>query len=128
MINKSNLGHDGRVNFAGSSLQMTFTAPGGGVVAGQLVRVGSLVVVAISSAAAGLPFEGETDGVFLVPKIAGVAWTEGMLLYHDSVANNIGTVVSATTMRVGVAAVAAASGDTTGYVRFHGVPAALNVA
>lgn len=107
---------------------MTFTAPGGGVVAGALVRIGTLVVVAQNTVAAGLPFEGVAEGVVLVPKIAGVAWTEGALLYHDSAANNIGTVVSATTLRVGVAALAAASGDTTGYVRLNGVGAPLNVA
>lgn len=115
-------------NFVKPGIITTFTAPGGGVVSGALVRIGSLVVIATNTVAAGLPFEGDTEGVFLVPKIAGVAWIEGQLLYHDSVANNIGTVVSATTMRVGCAAVAAAGGDTTGYVRFHGVPAPLNVA
>jgi predicted RecA/RadA family phage recombinase len=83
---------------------------------------------ATNSVAAGLPFELAVEGVFLVPKIAGVAWAEGALLYHDSTANNFGTVVSATTMRAGCAAVAALSGDTTGYVRLTGSPAPLNVA
>jgi predicted RecA/RadA family phage recombinase len=106
---------------------LTFTAPGGGVVSGALVRIGQLLVVAMNTVAATLPFEGKCIGVFLLPKIAGVAWTEGMLLYHDSVANNIGTVVSATTMRVGVAAAAALSGDTTGLVKLTGAPAPLNV-
>ena len=115
-------------NFIKPGETVTYTAPGGGVVAGALVRIGSFVVVAVNTVAAGLPFEGVAEGVLLVPKIAGVAWTEGQLLYHDSVANNIGTVVSATTMRVGVAAAAALSGDTTGYVRFTGGPAVLNVA
>lgn len=114
-------------NFIKPGLTMTFTAPGGGVVAGALVRIGTLLVVALSTVAAGLPFEGATTGVFLLPKIAGVAWAEGAILYHDSAANNIGTVVSATTMRVGVAAVAALSGDITGFVRLTGAPAPLNV-
>lgn len=115
-------------NFIKPGIITTFTAPGGGVVSGALVRIGSLVVIATNTVAAGLQFEGDTEGVFSVPKIAGVAWTEGQLLYHDSAANNIGTVVSATTMRVGCAAAAALAGDTTGLVRFHGVPAPLNVA
>ena len=115
-------------NFIKPGIITTFTAPAGGVVSGAPVRIGSLVVIATNTIAAGLPFEGDTEGVFLVPKIAGVAWTEGMLIYHDSVANNFGTVVSATTMRVGCAALAALAGDVTGQVRLHGVPAPLAVA
>jgi predicted RecA/RadA family phage recombinase len=115
-------------NYLKPGRTMTFTAPGGGVVSGALVRIGTLVVIATATVAAGLPFEGVAEGVFTLPKIAGVAWTEGAALYHDSTANNIGTVVSATTMRVGVAAVAAASGDTSGVVRLNGVGAPLNVA
>jgi predicted RecA/RadA family phage recombinase len=115
-------------NFIKPGDVVTFTAPGGGVTAGAVVRIGTIVGIATSTVAAGLPFELATKGVYLVPKIAGVAWTEGALIYHDSTANNFGTVVSATTMRAGCAAVAALSGDTTGYVRLHGVPAPLNVA
>lgn len=115
-------------NFIREGDVVPFTAPGGGVVAGALVRIGTLVVVAQTTAAATLPFEGMSEGVFLLPKIAGVAWTEGQALYHDSTANNIGTVVSATTMRVGVAAAAALSGDVLGQVRLNGVGAPLNVA
>lgn len=115
-------------NFIKPGETVTYTAPGGGVVAGALVRIGTLVVVAVNTVAAGLPFEGVAEGVFLLPKIAGVAWTEGAALYHDSVANNIGTVVSATTMRVGVAAAAALAGDVTGQVRLNGCSAPLNVA
>lgn len=114
-------------DFVKPGIVVTYTAPGGGVVSGALVRIGTLLVVAANTVAAGLPFEGATQGVFFLPKIAGVAWTEGAMLYHDSAANNIGTVVSATTMRVGCAAVAALIGDTVGYVRLHGVPAPLNV-
>lgn len=115
-------------NFIKPGIILTLTAPAGGVVSGAPVRVGSIVVIATNTVAVGLPFEGDTEGVFLVPKIAGVAWTEGMLIYHDSAANNFGTAVGATTMRVGCAAIAALAGDVTGYVRLHGVPAPLAVA
>lgn len=115
-------------NFLKPGRTLTFTAPGGGVTSGAVVRIGSLVVISTNTVAAGLPFEGVAEGVFTVPKIAGVAWTEGMLLYHDSAANNFGTVVSATTLRAGCAAAAALSGDTSGQVRLNGVPAPLNVA
>lgn len=115
-------------NFIKPGKTTTFTAPGGGVVSGAPVLIGSLLVVATGAVTAGLLFEGMAEGVFRLPKIAGVAWTEGQLLYHDTTANSIGTVVSATTRRVGVAAAAAATGDTTGQVRLNGVGAPANVA
>lgn len=114
-------------NFIKPGDTLTFTAPGGGVVAGAVVRIGTIVGIATSTVAAGLPFELAVKGVFLVAKIAGVAWAEGALIYHDSTANNFGTVVSATTMRAGCAAVAALSGDVVGYVRLSAAPAPLNV-
>jgi predicted RecA/RadA family phage recombinase len=115
-------------NFVKPGRTVTYTAPVGGVVSGAPVLIGSLVVVAAATVAAGLPFEGTAEGIFTLPKIAGVAWTEGAILYHDTTANNIGTVVSATTRRVGVAAAAAAIADTVGQVRLNGVGAPANVA
>lgn len=115
-------------NYLKPGKTMTFTAPAGGVVSGTPALIGSLLVIPTNTAAAGAQFEGVAEGVFTLPKIAGVAWTEGQLLYHDTAANNIGTVVSATTRRVGVAAAAAQAGDVTGQVRLNGVGAPANVA
>jgi predicted RecA/RadA family phage recombinase len=116
------------LNFIKPGKICTFTAPGGGVVSGTPVLIGTLVVVPLTTVAAGLPFEGDVEGIWLLPKIAGVAWTEGALLYFDTAANNFGTVVSATTRRAGVAAAAALSGDLFGQVRLNGVGAPANVA
>lgn len=107
---------------------MTFTAPSGGVVSGSAYMIGSLLVVATSSVAVGLPFEGVAVGVFTLPKATGSAWTEGQMLYWDTSANNLATAASLTARRVGCAAVAALSADTTGQVRLHGVPSVVNVA
>lgn len=107
---------------------MTFTAPSGGVVSGTAYLIGALVVVAAKSVAVGLPFEGQAVGVFTLPKITGAAWTEGQLLYWDSATSNVGTVVGATTRRIGHAAAAAASGDATGKVKLIGLPSPANVA
>lgn len=115
-------------NFIKPARICTFTAPAGGVVGGAPVLIGNLLVIATATVAAGLPFEGVAEGICTLPKIAGVAWAEGVVLYHDSTANNIGTVVSATTRRVGVAAAAALIGDVTGQVRLNGVGAPTNVA
>jgi predicted RecA/RadA family phage recombinase len=113
-------------NYIKPGRTMTFTAPAA-VASGAGVLIGSLLVVAANSAAAGQPFEGVTEGVFMLPKAAG-AWTEGQLLYWDSAANNLVTATSATARRVGCAGAAAASGDSVGLVRLHGVPSVANVA
>lgn len=115
-------------NYYKSGRVLTFTAPAGGVTSGTPVLIGSLVVIPAASAAVGLQFEGETEGVFTVPKTAGAAWAEGQVLYWDSTAGSFATAPSATARRAGAAAAAALSADTTGKVRLANVSAAVNVA
>lgn len=115
-------------NFIKPGDVLTFTAPGGGVVSSAPVLIGTLLVVPMATKAAGLLFEGQCIGVFTLAKIAGVAWTEGALLYWDSATSNVGTVVGATTRRIGCAAAAAAAGDVTGQVKLTGAPSPANVA
>ena len=103
---------------------MTFTAPGGGVVSGTLYIIGNTPVVALTSAAAGSPFEGATTGVFALPKAPSQAWTEGVRIMWDNTANKrTSTATTAGFFPVGVAAAAVGSGagETTGLVRLNGV-------
>lgn len=115
-------------NYVKPGKMMTFTAPSGGVTSGEGVLIGALLVVAASDAAVGQPFEGMTEGVFSLPKATGAAWTEGQLLYWDTANKNVVTAQSATARRVGCAAAAAGSADTTGQVRLTGSPSVVNVA
>lgn len=115
-------------NYIRPGTSMKFTAPSGGVVSGTAYLIGALLVVAIKSVAQGLPFEGTTVGVFTLPKATGATWSEGQLLYWDTANGNLVTAASATARRVGCAAAAAASNDTSGPVRLHGVPSVANVA
>ena len=115
-------------NYIKPGKMMTFTAPTGGVVSGTAYMIGALLVVAATTVAQTLPFEGATEGVYTLPKATGAAWTEGQLLYWDTAANNLTTAQSATARRVGCAAAAAGSGDTSGPCRLHGVPSVVNVA
>lgn len=115
-------------NFLSQGDTMTFTAPTGGVVAGTAYLIGALLVVAVSSAAQTLPFAGKTTGVFTLPKATGATWSEGQLLYWDTANANLVTAQSATARRVGCAAAAALTGDTSGPCRLHGVPSVVNVA
>ena len=114
-------------NFIKPGEIVTYTAPAGGVISGNAYAIGSLLVVATNTIAAGQPFEGAAVGIFALPK-AGTAWAEGQLLYWDTAAGNLTTAPSATALRVGCAAAAAAAADVSGQCRLHGLPAPLNVA
>lgn len=97
---------------------LPFTAPAGGVVSGTPYLIGSVLVVATVTAAAGEKFSGYVGvGVVTGPKATG-AWTEGQKINWDNTAKVFTT--GAGTL-VGFAAAAAASGDTSGPVRLDGV-------
>lgn len=99
---------------------MTFTAPSGGVTDGVLVFIGGMPVIPTTTAAAAASFEGVTYGVWLLNKASSQAWTEGQPIYWDAT-NLVGTTDSTAGLPIGCAGVAAASADTTGYVRLNGV-------
>jgi predicted RecA/RadA family phage recombinase len=63
---------------------LTFTAPAGGVISGNAYRIGVIFGIASISADAGQPFEMDRGGVYMLPKKAGEAWTEGEALYWDA--------------------------------------------
>lgn len=91
---------------------LDFTAPMGGVVSGQIVKIGRALVVAQSTAAAGEKFAGVPEGVCRdVPKATGHAFTEGQRVYWDDSAKKI-TTVAAGNLFAGFAMLDASSGDT----------------
>jgi predicted RecA/RadA family phage recombinase len=98
---------------------LSLTAPSGGVVAGTTYKIGSLVVVALVSAAVGETFAALTDGVITTTvKTAHAtdqAWAEGEKLYWDNSAAKF-TKTSTSNTACGYAAAVAASTATTGVV------------
>lgn len=98
---------------------MTFVAPGGGVVSGTGYRIGSLFVVALATAAATESFVGVTEGVFTLPKTSAQAWTEGQRVYWDD-GNDRADTDAAVGALIGVAAAVAANPSSTGSVRLNG--------
>ena len=60
-------------NYVRDGAAIPLVAPVGGVVSGGLYAFGTLVVVAITTAAAGETFTGHTGGVWNVPAGAGLA-------------------------------------------------------
>ena len=82
-------------NFEKPGHTITLTAPAGGVVSGNVYKIGQLVVVAAISAGAGEAFEGTRSGVFSdLPKDDSSAWSEGDPLFWDD-ANGVFTPASA---------------------------------
>lgn len=108
-------------NFLKPGKTMTYTAPAGGVVSGGVVLIGGLFVIATNTVGAGLPFEGATEGVFSLTKLAGEgALVEGQPVYWD-VANARFSIDHSVGLPIGSIATAAATGDITGAVRLHGL-------
>lgn len=106
-------------NYVQTGDTLTFTAPAGGVVSGLGYLIGVTFVVAVNSVAATLPFEARISGVVDLPKVAAQAQAEGVLLYWDNAARNVTTVVGSNT-KIGVAARAVGSAETTTTVRLNG--------
>ncbi len=103
-------------------------APTGGVTKDVGVLVQNIVVVPTATVAQTLTFSGHVEGVHTLAKATGSAWAVGQNLYWDTANNNFVTAQSATARRAGIAAAAAASGDTTGAVKLNNIGAAVNVA
>lgn len=91
-------------------------APTGGVEAGKFYAIGSLVVMAVETAAAGAAFTAEAPGIYRytdVPKHTGQSWTLGAKLYWDTSDNDLTTTATGNTF-AGYAGAAATSAATSG--------------
>jgi predicted RecA/RadA family phage recombinase len=104
-------------NFVMEGRTLTLVAPYA-VTSGQGLLVGSIFGVAASDAAISADVETLLEGVFTLTKATGAAWTQGALIYWDNAAKNCTTTV-ATNKLIGVAQIAALSGDTVGNVRLN---------
>lgn len=113
-------------NFTQPGHVLTVAAAAATVLSGQVAIVGTHIGIASNGATAGQPYEVALTGVYTVNKTAGAAWTQGQPLMWDASANSfaaVATPASGDITSAGLTAyVAAASGDTTGQVRFSGVP------
>lgn len=95
---------------------LTVPAPTGGVLSGAPVIIGSLISIAVSTAAVGVAVAVKTKGVFELPKVSAQAWTIGVPVYWDATAGNATTTSSANTL-IGYATEVAANPSGVGRVR-----------
>jgi predicted RecA/RadA family phage recombinase len=107
-------------NFIQPGDVLELTAPSGGVVSGTPYLIGTVLVIALTTAAQTLPFRGKVTGVFYVVKNSAEAWTEGAKVYWDNTAKKFTTTSTSNTL-VGVAVAAAANPSSNGYVRLDGI-------
>lgn len=89
-------------------------APGGGVISGKAVVVGTLFVIPLISAAAGAKFTAKLDGVVRYAKKAALAITEGQKLGFDISADELVDFQDVNSdLSVGVAVAAQGGADAT---------------
>jgi len=101
-------------NFVQPGKTLTLNAPYA-LSSGDGFLVGLIFAVANGAAAISTPVEGDTEGVFVLAKTTGAAWTQGQSLYWDNAGKKV-TTVNTGNKFIGNAALAAASADTTGTV------------
>jgi predicted RecA/RadA family phage recombinase len=100
-------------------LTLTYTA-GGTISSGDVVVTGDIVGIALSDAVSGDEIEISIEGVHEVTKEAGTAWVQGDLISWDASESSFEkgpTPATGDVIGCGIAALAAASGDTTGYIK-----------
>src|SRR3954469_2745303 len=95
-------------NWKSNGEVIEFTAPAGGVVSGTCVKIGDILVLAITTAAAGAKLQGRRNGVIDHAKLAAQAWTEGQQINWDD-PNKRFTNVTTGNFKAGVAAAVAAN-------------------
>lgn len=114
-------------NFRKLGKTITCTAPAGGVTSGGCYLIGALFVIASTTAAVGVQFEGVTEGVFNLTKLAGEGnLVEGQPVFWD-VANSRCTIDESAGLPLGSVtllqspAPGGLTADTNVDVRLHGV-------
>jgi predicted RecA/RadA family phage recombinase len=102
---------------------VTFAAPSGGVVGGNGYLIGTMLCVAVVTAAVGVRTAFKRLGTFTLPKNSAEAWTEGAVLYWDNTNFRLTTTATAN-FKVGVAAAVAANPSSAGSCLLTGESAA----
>lgn len=99
-------------NFVQKGKYLPLTAPSGGVVSGGIYKINALAVVAMTDALEGETFEGATEEVWELPKLAADVLSEGEVAKLKS-----GKIDKSGTVTVGVVTEAAGNGDAVCKVR-----------
>ena len=96
------------------------TAPGGGVVSGQMLKISDLLVIAMGSAAATEKFSASLGGVHSIKKKSADVVAEGDTLYWDDSAKEL-TSTTTGNFLAGAALKAAGNGVVSVDFRLDGI-------
>lgn len=107
-------------NWESSGEIVTFIAPTGGAVSGTPLVVGTLVVVPAFSAAEGYECEGNTRGVYKLPKLSTDTPAQFAKAYWDATNGYVTTTATDNTL-IGVFMDTLLTGTTVASVRLNGV-------
>ncbi len=91
--------------------------PSGAVAAGDVVDFGNVVGIAEHDIPANTKGAVDIVGIWKVPKKTGETWTQGQELCWDAGTTSFSNDSSYSEAMAGIAAAAAASGDTYGYIK-----------
>jgi len=105
-------------NYVQPGKTLTLTAPYA-LTSGQGALVGAIFGVAKTDLASGASGEFQTEDVIDLTKAAGVAITQGALVYWDNAARNVTTTAGSNKV-IGAATQAAAGADPTARVKLTG--------
>ncbi|CAN7202102.1 DUF2190 family protein [Rhizobium sp. LjRoot30] len=107
-------------NFIAESDIVEVTAPAD-VASGDIVAVGGLIGIAVSSALSGKTVALKTTGTFELKKTSNQAWSSaGLTIYRDA-STGLATTTASTNPPIGVNLAVAANPSATGTVRLNGV-------
>lgn len=104
-----------------NALQLTLTAPSGGVVGGSPVVIGSIFGVPIADAAEGDSFALTRAGVLELAKTTGQTWDEGDRIFWNDSTKRCTKTSAVGLYAIGSATAAAATADVVGAVALDGV-------
>ena len=110
-------------NYRQAGETITLSAPSGGILSGQGFVTGAIFAVAASDAIEGAEVEGNTVGVWMLPKAAGVI-AEGARVWWNDTLKVVVNATGAGFFPIGVAVGGAADADATVNVRLDGVAVA----
>lgn len=111
-------------NFVQVGDTVDFTAPSGGVTGGEGYVIGATFVVAESSVAETLTFQGRRTGVVRLTKASGsgTAISQGAQVWWDNSAKNVRHATATGRFPIGTAAAAAGNDATEVLVILSGIP------
>lgn len=97
---------------------MEYENSGSAISSGDVVIIGERVGIALADIDATTGTGSVAlDGVFLVDKATGTAWSQGDKLFYNSAGPNFTKTATSGYVYAGIAFEAAASGDATGYIK-----------